>query len=127
MSKVCIVDDSRLARTFTAGALRARGIEVGEIEPESVAHVLDELKILKPDLLLVDLLMPTCPGLGLVRAIRKDGELHNLKVVVLSAHRDDSLQPQLEKLAILSFLPKPIDASAVAYVVQELLSPGSSA
>lgn len=122
MPKVCIVDDSRLARTFAAGALRSRGIEVVEVEPESVPKVVEELKILKPDLLLVDLLMPTCPGLGLVRAVRKDGELHHLKIVVLSAHRDETLQPQLEKLAVLSFLPKPIDANAVAYVVQELLN-----
>lgn len=118
MTRITILDDSRLARTFAAGALRARGLEVTELEPESLAHVLDELRIAPPDLLLLDLLMPTCPGLSVVRKVRQDDALKDLPIVILSAHRDDTQMQQLEKLGIQGWLPKPVDAEAVGYLVK---------
>ena len=121
MARVTILDDSRLARTFAAGALRAKGLEVTELEPESLPQVIDALKAEPPDLLLVDLLMPTCPGLSVVRKIRQEEDLKDLRIVVLSAHRDDGQVQQLEKLGVQGFLPKPVDASAVAYLVKTVL------
>lgn len=121
MARVTILDDSRLARTFAAGALRAKGIEVSEMEPESLSQVIDALRLELPDLLLVDLLMPTCPGLAVIRKIRSEDDLKGLKIVVLSAHRDESQVQQLEKLGVQGFLPKPMDANAVGYLVKMVL------
>ncbi len=121
MPRITILDDSRLARVFAAGALRARGLEVSELEPESLHQVMEELTIAPPDLLLVDLLMPTCPGLSVVRKIRQDATLKDLPIVILSAHRDDAQMQQLEKLGIQGWLPKPVDSEAVAYLVKLVL------
>jgi CheY-like chemotaxis protein len=121
MPRITILDDSRLARVFAAGALRARGLEVTELEPESLHQVMEELKMAPPDLLLVDLLMPTCPGLSVVRKIRQDEALKDLPIVILSAHRDDAQMQQLEKLGIQGWLPKPVDSEAVAYLVKLVL------
>ncbi|HJW32823.1 MAG TPA: response regulator [Holophagaceae bacterium] len=121
MARVTILDDSRLARTFAAGALRAKGIQVTELEPESLGQVIDALRLELPDLLLVDLLMPTCPGLAVIRRIRQEEDLKDLKIVVLSAHRDDAQVQQLEKLGVQGFLPKPVDANAVGYLVKMVL------
>ncbi len=121
MARVTILDDSRLARTFAAGALRAKGIDVTELEPESLPQVIEALRLELPDLLLVDLLMPTCPGLAVVRKIRQEEGLKDLKIVVLSAHRDESQVQQLEKLGVQGFLPKPVDANAVGYLVKMVL------
>jgi len=121
MARVTILDDSRLARTYAAGALRAKGIEVTELEPESLSQVIDALRLELPDLLLVDLLMPTCPGLAVIRKIRQEEDLKDLKIVVLSAHRDEAQVQQLEKLGVQGFLPKPVDANAVGYLVKMVL------
>ncbi|HJV90248.1 MAG TPA: response regulator [Holophagaceae bacterium] len=121
MARVTILDDSRLARTFAAGALRAKGIQVTELEPESLPQVMEALRLELPDLLLVDLLMPTCPGLAVVRKIRQEEDLKHLKIVVLSAHRDEAQVEQLEKLGVQGFLPKPVDANAVGYLVKMVL------
>ncbi len=121
MPRVTILDDSRLARTFAAGALRAKGIDVSELEPESLPQVIEALKLEVPDLLLVDLLMPTCPGLAVVRKIRQEEGLKDLKIVILSAHRDEAQVQQLEKLGVQGFLPKPVDANAVGYLVKMVL------
>ena len=121
MARVTILDDSRLARTFAAGALRAKGIQVSELEPESLGQVIDALRLELPDLLLVDLLMPTCPGLEVISKIRQEEDLKDLKIVVLSAHRDEAQVEQLEKLGVQGFLPKPVDANAVGYLVKMVL------
>ena len=44
MPRIAIVDDSRLARAFAAAALRAKGHEVVEIEPNSLFEILRVLR-----------------------------------------------------------------------------------
>ena len=124
MARVTILDDSRLARTFAAGALRAKGIQVTELDPESLPQVMQALRAEPPDLLLMDLLMPNCPGISVVRQIRQEEALKDLRIVILSAHRDEGQMQQLEKLGVQGFLPKPVDGSAVSYLVQLVLDKG---
>jgi len=90
MPRIAVVDDSRLVRTFTAGALRAQGHETVEIDPISLFAVLKVLREAPVDLLLADLLMPDCPGESLVRACREDAALRDLPILVVSALREMS-------------------------------------
>ena len=122
MARIAIVDDSRLARVFAAAALRARGHEVVEVEPESLFRVLAVLREAPVDLLLLDLLMPNCPGESLVRACREDPALNTLPVLVLSAHRDDDALRRMQQQGLSGFLLKPLDAAALVAKVQETLA-----
>ncbi len=122
MARIAIVDDSRLARVFAAAALRARGHEVVEVEPESVFAVLKVLRETPVDLLLMDLLMPGCPGESLIRACREDASLTGLPVLVLSAHRDDEALRRMQQQGLSGFLLKPLDAAALVAKVQEALA-----
>lgn len=122
MPRIAIVDDSRLVRAFAAGALRAKGHEVVEVEPSSLFEVLKVLRESPVDLLLVDFLMPECPGESLVRACREDGALREMPILILSAHRDDDALTRLQNLGISGFLLKPVEASALTAKVAESLA-----
>ena len=121
MPRIAIVDDSRLVRTFTAGALRAQGHETVEIDPISLFAVLKVLREAPVDLLLADLLMPDCPGESLVRACREDAALRDLPILVVSAHRDDLILQRMQHMGISGFLLKPVDAPTLAAKVVEAL------
>lgn len=122
MARIAIVDDSRLARVFAAGALRARGHEVIEVEPDSLFAVLKVLRDDPVDLLVMDLLMPECPGESLVRACREDAALQALPVLLLSAHRDDEALLRMQHHGISGFLLKPLDPATLVARVEEALA-----
>lgn len=122
MPRIAIVDDSRLVRAFAAAALRAKGHEAVEVEPSSLFEVLRVLREAPVDLLLVDFLMPGCPGESLVRACREDEALRDLPILVVSAHRDEASLVRLQQMGISGFLLKPVDASTLANKVTEVLA-----
>ena len=122
MTRIAIVDDSRLVRAFVAGALRAKGNEVVEVEPTSLFEVLRVLRETPVDLLVADFLMPECPGESLVRACREDAALRNLPILVVSAHRDDLSLQRMQLMGISGFLLKPVDASNLVAKVAEALA-----
>jgi CheY-like chemotaxis protein len=121
MSRIAIVDDSRLIRAFAAGALRAKGHETVEVEPTSLFEVLKVLRESALDLLIVDFLMPECPGQSLIRACREDAVLRDLPILVVSAHRDDLSLQHMQQMGISGFLMKPVDASTLVAKVAEVL------
>lgn len=122
MAKVAIVDDSRLARTFAASALRGLGHEVKEIEPASLFSVLQTLKAYQPDLLVADYLMPLCPGLSLVRACSEDEALQKVRILVLTAHHDEEALKLLDKLGVHRCLHKPVTPDLLGKVVNQTLA-----
>ncbi|HJV49503.1 MAG TPA: response regulator [Geothrix sp.] len=121
MHRIAIVDDSRLVRAFAAAALRAKGFEVVEVAPTSLFEVLNRLRENPLDLLVVDVLMPECPGETLVRAVREDAVLKDLPILVVSAHRDDTTLQTVQQLGISGFLLKPVDAATLAAKVTETI------
>jgi two-component system chemotaxis response regulator CheY len=122
MSRIAIVDDSRLVRTFAASVLRAKGHVTIEVDPTSLAEVLTILREQAPDLVMVDLLMPECPGEGLVAACRSDAKLQELPILIVSAHRDEEILVRLQQMGLSGFLLKPLNPAALADKVGEILA-----
>ena len=119
---IAIVDDSRLARTFNAAALKKLGHDLVEVDPTSMGDVLAVLREKKPDLMLMDYLMPNCPGPKLVRACHEDSALGSMKIVLLTAHHEDDVHDGLEKLGVQRILHKPVDPKAIEEAISHLLS-----
>lgn len=125
MARIAIVDDSRLARTFTVGCLKKLGHELVEIDPTSLFDVIKVLREDPPALLLMDYLMPNCPGTSLARAMREDQALKDIRVIMISAHRDDEIQERLRRIGVDVFLTKPCDPQVLVEQVETLLGEAS--
>lgn len=121
MALIAIVDDSKLARVFSAAALKKLGHELLEIEPTSLFGVLGVLKERRPDVMVVDYLMPGCPGPSLVRACHEDPELSGIKVVMLTAHHEEEVQGRMANLGVQAVLHKPVDPKVLEGAVAGLL------
>jgi len=122
MALIGVVDDSRLARTFAATCLRKGGHEILDIEPVSTFEVLKALREQSPQLLVMDFLMPNCPGASLVRVLREDPDLKDMPILVLTAHHDDEIQARLERMGLLGFLHKPFEPQSILDSVEQLLA-----
>lgn len=91
---VLIVDDDADFRRVLAESLSDEGYRIIEASNGQVA--LDRLETERPQLILVDLLMPTMSGLELLQKVRKAPTLRNIPVVVITAANDAMLSIKLD-------------------------------
>jgi len=81
--QILVVEDEKPIRDMIAFGLRRAGFEVLEAEDASGAR--GAIADRRPDLLLVDWMLPDQSGLDLTRAIRRNKETEDLPVIMLTA------------------------------------------
>lgn len=77
---------------------------------------------LHPDLCLLDLRMPRLDGIEMLKRMRRDPLLRDIKVVVASGSRDKDTIVTLAKLSISGYLLKPYNAEKTLATVRPLLA-----
>ena len=85
--QVLIVEDERPIREMIAFGLKRAGFDVREAEDCRSARA--ALADRRPDLLLVDWMLPDMSGLELTRAIKRDRETRELPIILLTARSEE--------------------------------------
>jgi len=85
---ILIVEDEKPIRDMIAFGLRRAGYQVSEAEDcgEARARIADR----RPDLLLVDWMLPDMSGLELTRQLKRDKDTREVPVIMLTARADES-------------------------------------
>ena len=113
---VLIIDDSPLMAEVYALALRAAGMRVVATTDPLEAPVL--LSEQQPDLILLDVYMPTCSGQELAAVIRQQQEYHSIPIVFLSGETNRSAQLAALARGGDDFLTKPINLEHLVAAVK---------
>jgi two-component system, OmpR family, phosphate regulon response regulator PhoB len=88
MSKqILVVEDERPIREMIAFGLRRAGFEVREAGDARSGR--EEVANNRPDLLLVDWMLPDTSGLEFTRALKRDRETRELPVIMLTARAEE--------------------------------------
>lgn len=118
MARILIVEDDESLIMMLEIALRPLKHEV--IRCLNGADALPMMRADPPDLVILDLMMPSVPGDSVLNAIRADETLRDTPVVVLSAH------PKGERIASGAgadvFLGKPVNIRTFRETITELLN-----
>ena len=80
---VLIIEDEEDAAELFAEMMRVSGYRV--LKTSNSAPALAMMTTEKPDLIILDIMMPEISGLDILRQMRRDPELANIPVVVVSA------------------------------------------
>lgn len=98
-----VEDDEQIGAMFRLGLERA-GFDV--LLARNGALGIDAVRSRRPDLVLLDIAMPVMDGYRMLRALRADPELANIKVVVLSNFSEAALREQCLAAGALDFVLK---------------------
>jgi DNA-binding response OmpR family regulator len=103
---VMILDDDRLVLEALRGLLQPWGLQVTTLDDP--AQFWEVLTVAQPDLLLLDLEMPTFNGIDLCRVVRQDPKWGNLPILVVTAHTDIESIQQVFAAGADDFIGKPV-------------------
>lgn len=82
MKKILLVEDDLFIADIYSTKLSEAGFKVEIIK--NGGKVLEKLRKEKPDLLLLDIVLPEFSGWEILREIKKDQNLKDLKIIILS-------------------------------------------
>ena len=109
--KIVITDDHVLYRAGVKTALSAKKDIKVIGEADNGMHLLNMLKMIQPDVILLDIQMPVMDGIGALPEIKKNWP--NIKVIMLTMMDDHSMITKLMELGANSYLSKTSDSEVI--------------
>lgn len=120
--RILLVDDEfHITEIVKLLLERAGGFTVKTINKSS--NALDVARSFKPDLVLMDLMMPGLTGDHLVSEMRRDAGLQNVRVLMFtSAATRDDIVTRGGHIGGVPFLPKPSPPQTILEKIQQTLT-----
>ena len=115
-STVLVVDDEPMLRNLLSRLLRMEGYEVLEAEDGQVA--LDVVAREKPDLILLDVMMPARDGLDVLGDLRKTSDI---PVILVSALAEEADRVIGLKMGADDYVTKPFSAAELSARIESVL------
>ncbi|HMH33341.1 MAG TPA: response regulator transcription factor [Puia sp.] len=114
--KVIIADDHVLFRSGVRAALSVKKDVELIAEADNGAQLLNLLKHMEPDVILLDIQMPIMDGIATLPEIRK--LYPGIKVIILSMHNDHSMISKLMEIGANSYLTKNSDSETIYQAIK---------
>lgn len=106
LNRVLCVDDEEIFRVAIARMLEKDGLKV---EAVTDSDALSTAKRFQPDMILLDVQMPTFDGFQLFAMFRQDPELSKIPVVFITGLEDDKQLNMYLKRGASGVIPKPLN------------------
>ncbi|HLM56183.1 MAG TPA: response regulator [Pyrinomonadaceae bacterium] len=116
---VLVADDNDDTRRVVRWMLEQRGYAVIEAADgeQAVAVAVSQ----RPDLILMDLIMPVVDGFDAVRQVREHEALRGVPVIAMTARDVATSRDRAEGLGFNQYLSKPLDFLRLNVVIEKLL------
>jgi CheY-like chemotaxis protein len=119
-SRILVVEDQHDVAELIQVVLRGEGHTVAIARDGAQGLMLS--RDWKPDLILMDIMLPGVDGGTLISRLRQEPDTADLPIIAMSASR--TLRDRSEELQADALLSKPFDVDALLVQVQFLLSRG---
>lgn len=118
---ILIVDDDASIVELLTEVLSDEGFRV--TTATNGLEAIEKVEHKKPDLVLLDLMMPVLDGWGFLKRVKSNDTL-NVPVVVMTADYTSAARAQREPLA--GYLPKPFELSQLLHTVNRVIESAAS-
>lgn len=117
--QILVIDDRWENRAVIKSLLAPLGFDL--LEADHGQDGLDKLQINQPDLVITDLIMPVMDGYEFLRHVRASETLKQTIVIASSASVAQQSRHMASKSGSNDFLAKPVDASALLFILANYL------
>jgi DNA-binding response OmpR family regulator len=120
MTTVLLVEDSLTETEVITRYLRQAGLTVISVTNGEEAHL--KLQSQKPDLVILDVILPGQSGFELCREIKTNSNTQAIPVVICSTKGTEADKLWGSMLGADAYIPKPIDQKHLMQTIQQLTS-----
>ena len=114
-TSVLVVDDERKLLRFVEIGLRIRGFDV--VTTTSGQEALDLVRSAKPDIMLLDIIMPGIDGFQVIKELRTFTDLPVIAFSASPSNHENALQ-----LGANDFMPKPFNVDEMVRRIKNIVS-----
>ena len=125
MNRIAIVDDSDINLTLLSALVR----RLGDCEPLLFQDSLRGLAWCaenRPDLVIVDYMMPELDGIEFIARLRQNNGCEDLPILMITANDDKEVRYEALQRGATDFLNKPVDRIEFSARVRNMLALGAS-
>ena len=120
MSKILIVEDDAFISEMYSNKLKKAGFEIQVIKDGEEA--IKQIPEIKPDLILLDIVLPKMDGFEILKRIKENPQMQNIKVVLLTnLGQEEDIKKGLQLKADAYMIKAHFTPTQVVDQVNELL------
>ena len=119
-SQVLIADDDPLLREILQHKLSAAGYAVRSVEDGRAA--LEQVQAERPDILVLDAMMPVMDGFEALRRFKQDPRLADVAIIMLTALKREADIVSALKLGAADYVAKPFNPDELVARLDRLMS-----
>ncbi|MBC8042163.1 MAG: response regulator [Rhizobacter sp.] len=120
MARVLIIDDSAVERKIIAKAMTTLGYSIIEATDGEEGEA--KAKAIKPDIIVLDVVMPKKDGFQVCRSLKKAPETANIPVIMITSKDQDSDKFWGMKQGAMAYLVKPFNEEDLIAAVTKALA-----
>ncbi len=117
--KALVVDDSRLNVQYMTDILQQNGLKVYSLR--SGLNVVEKTHEIKPDIILLDIVMPEIDGFEVCRQLKENYEIKDIPVIMVTSITNSQDLKKALDLGAFDYIKKPIDEDEVLARVHSAL------
>lgn len=120
-ASVMMIDDEPILIELVRAFLEEAGYNefIGINDPETA---MGSIQANKPDVLLLDLMMPKVNGFEILEQVRADADMRHLPVIVMTSASDAKTKLRVLEMGAADFLEKPVDPSELVLRLRNTLA-----
>lgn len=119
MAKVMVIDDEPFILMMIEDKLKSAGLEV--ITRREPQGAVEEIRKERPDLLILDWMMPEISGIDICREIKADPDLSSIPVFMLTAKGQEDDEKLGIQCGVDRYITKPFSPRGLLEIVIEQL------
>src|SRR5512137_332333 len=108
MKRILVVEDDNSLSVLLRLIMKVQPEDWDVSSAATGLEALSQVEKVKPDLVLLDIMMPEMDGLEVARHLQGEERYRNPKVVILSALSDPDTQRKAKEAGVLEYWIKPI-------------------
>jgi twitching motility two-component system response regulator PilH len=116
---ILVVDDSPTQRFFLADLLTRSGYEV--LTAENGDDALAKIRLGRPSLVVMDVVMPGSSGVQITRALNRDPETQSIPVILCTSKSTETDRIWGLRQGARDYVTKPVDAEILLAKIAELV------